>query len=92
MAHNVQMPPDLNISTQREGGEGKGLIYKAAGAVVLQINFPDHLNFKDLRVILGIYVIESNEVLFNVCIASSFQILGARESSYAHLLLRLEFS
>ena len=92
MAHNVQMPPDLNIPTRREGGEGKGLIYKAAGAVVLQINFPDHLNFKDLLVILGIYVIESNEVLFNVCIASSFQILGARESSYAHLLLRLEFS
>ena len=60
--------------------------------MVLQINFPDHLNFKDLRVILGIYVIESNEVLFNVCIASSFQILGTRESSYAHLLLRLEFS
>ena len=44
-------------------GEGKGLIYKAAGAVVLQINFPTHLNFKDLRVILGIYVIKSNEVL-----------------------------
>ena len=60
MPHNVQMPPDLNIST---GGGGKGLIYKAAGAVVLQINFPTHLNFKDLRVILGIYVIKSNEVL-----------------------------
>ena len=22
MAHNVQMPPDLNISTRREGGGG----------------------------------------------------------------------
>ena len=64
MAHNVQMPPDWNISTGGGGkGEGKGLIYKAAGAVVLQINFPNHLNFKDLRVILGIYVIKSNEVL-----------------------------
>ena len=64
MAHNVQMPPDLNISTGGGGGkEGKGLLYTAAGAVVLQINFPNHLNFKDLRLILGIYVIKSNEVL-----------------------------
>ena len=64
MAHNVQMPPDLNISTGGGGGgEGKGLLYKAAGAVVLQINFPHHLNFKDLLVILGIYVIKSNEEL-----------------------------
>ena len=63
MAHNVQMPPDWNISTGGGKGEGKGLIYEAAGAVVLQINFPNHLNFKDLRVILGIYVIKSNEVL-----------------------------
>ena len=86
-------------------GGGKGLSYKvrssiqnypsevqAARAVVLQINFPDHLNIKDLCVILGKYLIESNEELFNVCIASSFQIRGARESSYAHLLLRLGFS
>ena len=41
--------------------------------------------------VLGKYVIERNEVLFNVCIASCFQIRGPRESSYAHLLLRLGF-
>ena len=42
--------------------------------------------------VLRKYVIERNEVLFNVCIASCFQIRGPRESSYAHLLLRLGFS
>ena len=59
---------------------------------MLQINFFDYFNFKDPHVILGKYVIESNEVLFNVCITSSFQIRGVRESSYVRVLLRLGFS
>ena len=93
LTHNVQTPSDFEISTRRRGGgggRGKGLIYKARSSVQ---NYPSRVHAaRALRVILGKYVIERNEVLFNVCIASCFQIRGPRESSYAHLLLRLGFS
>ena len=46
----------------------------------------------DPRAILGKYFIESNEVMFNVYIASSFLIRGVEKPCYAHLLLRLGFS
>ena len=32
MAHNVQMPPDLNISTQREGGGGERTFIHGSGS------------------------------------------------------------